>query len=58
MCRFCTHVVHERVKDFEEPKGSMVRRWYASEYTNDVEFIKWLLEKNGETLEEHLDESN
>ena len=24
----------------------------------DVEFIKWLLEKNGETLEEHLDESN
>lgn len=28
----------------------------VSEYTNDVEFIKWLLEKNGETLEEHLDE--
>lgn len=27
----------------------------VSEYTNDVEFIKWLLEKNGETLEEHLD---
>ena len=35
MCRFCTHVVHERVQDFEEPRGSMVRRWYASEYVQD-----------------------
>ena len=35
MCRFCTHVVHERVQDFEEPNCSMIRRWYASEYVQD-----------------------
>ena len=27
----------------------------VSEYVNDVEFIKWLLEKNGEKLEDHIE---
>lgn len=27
----------------------------VSEYANDVEFIKWLLEKNGEKLEDHVE---
>lgn len=50
--------------DWDFVQDSEFERWVfgeftldddVSEYANDVEYIKWLLEKNGEKLEEHID---
>ena len=34
-CKFCTYVSHENIRDFEEPRCSMIRRWYKSEFIQD-----------------------
>lgn len=50
--------------DWDFVQDSEFERWVfgeytldddVSEYANDVEFIKWLLEKNGEKLEDHIE---